>query len=216
MTVLLSQRWIREFPAKLERQSTIPSTVRLFFCMMRRGPSTGNSHDGAKGMQWNLNSWVPVSSRSTGWIERWFFFWRGDSVAGESKTISSHQEHLDGSSNGFSLPIKAWTIRESNAEILLGATWLIMRQGWSTHQAISKNTPLILLYQTCFFPRKHGTKCVFILRFSSTSAYGILDSDSRATGVTWCYTLKTRLDVRASACIAALAMLLVPGCFGFY
>ena len=116
----------------------------------------------------------------------------------------------------FSLPIKAWTIRESNAEILLGATWLIMRQGWSTHQAISKNTPLILLYQTCFFPRKHGTKCVFILRFSSTSAYGILDSDSRATSVTWCYTLKTRLDVRASACIAALAMLLVPGCFGFY
>lgn len=60
------------------------------------------------------------------------------------------------------------------------------------------------------------TKCVFILRFSSTSAYGILDSDSSATGVTWCYTLKIRLDVRASACIAALAMLLVPGCFGFY
>ena len=49
---------------------------------------------------------------------------------------------------------------------------------------------------------------MFILRFSSTSAYGILDSDSRATGVTWCYTLKIRLDVRASACIAALAMLL--------
>ena len=54
ITVFLWKRWIRDFRAKMgpekktawKRQSTIPSIVRLFFYMMRRGPSTDSSHDG--------------------------------------------------------------------------------------------------------------------------------------------------------------------------
>lgn len=167
-------------------------------------------------MRRNLSSWVPVSSRSTGWIERWSFFWGGTRLLVNQKLypatksiLTDHPMFLSANQGLNDTRIQCWN--SSGCNLANNETGVV-----HTPSNIKKYSINTAVSNVFFCPRKHGTKCVFILRFSSTSAYGILDSDSSATGVTWCYTLKIRLDVRASACIAALAMLLVPGCFGFY